>query len=39
MDHIRKYALLYILAVWTAFGMVTMGGHGLPSTGIARSER
>lgn len=25
-DHIRKYAILYGLVVWTVIGMFTMGG-------------
>lgn len=27
MDHLRKYAVLYGLAVWTVIGMFTMGGR------------
>lgn len=26
-DHIRKYAILYGLVVWTVIGMFTMGGR------------
>lgn len=26
MDHLRKYAVLYGLAIWTVIGMFTMGG-------------
>jgi len=25
-DHIRKYAILYGLVIWTVIGMFTMGG-------------
>jgi len=27
MEHFRKFAILYGLAVWTVIGMFTMGGR------------
>lgn len=33
MDHFRKYAVLYGLAVWTVTGMFTMGGRTTAGAG------
>lgn len=40
MNHLRRYALIYGFAVWTAVGMFTMGGRTISSSPeIARSTR
>lgn len=40
MEHLRKFALIYGLAVWTVIGMFTMGGRTISSPPeFARSTR
>lgn len=39
MNHLRKFALVYGLAVWTVIGALTMGGGPTGLPGTARSAR